>query len=185
MSDREFFGQARSYAVMALISLAGLADAIFLTVEHLTGSVLTCVVSSGCSEVLASRYATIGSMPIAMLGAVAFFLTFSAATLAAFGHRWAGTFFTPPHRTDARNNLVVALRAGIRPSRVLRLLPSLRGIHIRARGIDFRTTPQSLALWGNELKLQLPSPRVCSIFPSPAANCSRIFAKTLCRHRQN
>jgi uncharacterized membrane protein len=93
MSDREsFFGQTRLYAAMALISLAGLADAVFLTVERLTGSSLTCVVTANCSEVLASPYATIGSIPIAMLGAVAYFLVFSAATLSAFGHRWAETF---------------------------------------------------------------------------------------------
>ena len=77
---------------MAFISLAGLADAIFLTVEHLTGNALSCVVSTGCSEVLASPYAMIGSIPIAVLGAAAYFLAFSAATLGAFGHRWAGNF---------------------------------------------------------------------------------------------
>lgn len=93
MSDRKsFFGQTGLYGAMALISLAGLADAVFLTVERLTGSSLTCVVSTSCSEVLASPYATIGSMPIAMLGAAAYFLLFSAATLSAFGHRWAEPF---------------------------------------------------------------------------------------------
>jgi uncharacterized membrane protein len=82
------------YAVAAVISLAGLADAILLTVEHLTGGNLTCVVAAGCSEVLASRFAMVGGIPIAALGAAAYFGTFSAATLGAFGYRWAGIALT-------------------------------------------------------------------------------------------
>ena len=92
MSDRASRGQAKRYLLIAVISLAGLADAIFLTVEHLTGATLSCVVSTGCSEVLASRYSMVGSVPMAALGAGAYFLMFSAAILAAFEYRWAGNF---------------------------------------------------------------------------------------------
>ncbi len=79
---------ARNYAVAALGSLAGLADALYLTVEHLTGNSVRCTVTSGCSEVLGSAYASIGSVPVAGLGALAYFIVFSLATLAAFGHGW-------------------------------------------------------------------------------------------------
>ena len=73
----------------AFFSLAGLADAIYLTVEHLTGETAGCVVTKGCAEVLGSKYATIGKVPLAALGALAYFMAFSFATLAAFGNRRA------------------------------------------------------------------------------------------------
>lgn len=78
----------RNYTLAALVSLVGLADAIYLTVEHLTGNSIRCTVTSGCSEVLASAYASIGGLPLAGLGALAYFTAFSLATLAAFGHQW-------------------------------------------------------------------------------------------------
>ena len=75
-------------ALAALVSLIGLADAIYLTVEHLSGRSVRCVVVSGCDEVLASSYATLpGGIPLAALGALAYFTAFSLATLSAFGYR--------------------------------------------------------------------------------------------------
>jgi uncharacterized membrane protein len=82
----------RLYTLAALLSLIGLADAIYLTVEHLTGDTATCVVTRGCAEVLGSKYAAIGKVPLAALGALAYFTAFSLATLAAFAYRRAATF---------------------------------------------------------------------------------------------
>ncbi len=73
-------------ALAALLSLVGLADAVYLTVEHLAGRSVRCTVTSGCSEVLSSSYATVGPVPLAALGALAYFAVFSLATLAAFGY---------------------------------------------------------------------------------------------------
>lgn len=81
---------ARSYLVAALLSLVGLADALYLTVQHLTGQSLRCTIVAGCSEVLGSAYAHIGPVPLAALGALAYFTVFSLAILAAFGYRRAG-----------------------------------------------------------------------------------------------
>src|SRR6266404_5710816 len=81
---------AWSYIVAALLSLIGLADAIYLTVQDLTGQHLRCTIISGCSEVLSSAYAHIGPVPLAVLGAVAYFAVFSLSILAAFGYRFAG-----------------------------------------------------------------------------------------------
>ena len=78
---------AWSYLIAALVSLVGLADALYLTVEHLTGQSLRCTIISGCSEVLSSSYAQIGSIPLAAVGAFAYFTVFSLAILAAFGYR--------------------------------------------------------------------------------------------------
>lgn len=78
-----------SYFITALLSLIGMTDALYLTVQHLTGQSLRCTVISGCSEVLSSPYAQIGSIPLAAVGAAAYFTVFSLSILAAFGYRFA------------------------------------------------------------------------------------------------
>jgi uncharacterized membrane protein len=80
---------AWSYIVTALLSLVGLADALYLTVQDLTGQSLRCTIVSGCSEVLSSPYAHIGPVPLAVLGACAYFTAFSLSILAAFGYQLA------------------------------------------------------------------------------------------------
>lgn len=76
------------YIVSALLALVGLADSIYLTVQHITGESLRCTLISGCSEVLSSPYAQVGPIPLAALGAAAYFTAFSLAILAAFGYRF-------------------------------------------------------------------------------------------------
>lgn len=83
------------YAIAAVLSLLGLADALYLTVEHVTGQSVKCTIISGCSEVLSSSYAVVAGFPLALIGAVAYFSVFSLATLAAFGYRIAGTLLAP------------------------------------------------------------------------------------------
>jgi uncharacterized membrane protein len=89
MSPESQHSIARSYLIAALLSLVGLGDALYLTVEDLTGQSLRCTLS-GCSEVLSSAYSHIGSVPLAALGALAYFTVFSLSILAAFGYRLAG-----------------------------------------------------------------------------------------------
>lgn len=75
-----------TYLIAALVSLIGLGDAIYLTVQHITGASLRCTIISGCSEVLSSPYAQVGPVPLAALGAAAYFVVFSLAILAAFAY---------------------------------------------------------------------------------------------------
>jgi uncharacterized membrane protein len=82
------------YIIVAIVSLIGLGDAIYLTIEHLAGRSVQCTIVAGCSEVLGSSYATIGGIPLAGLGALAYFTVFSCATLAAFGYSSARTLLT-------------------------------------------------------------------------------------------
>ena len=77
------------YLIAAAVSLVGLGDAIYLTVEHITGATLRCSIISGCSEVLSSPYAQVGPVPLAAVGAAAYFIVFSLAILSAFGYRVA------------------------------------------------------------------------------------------------
>ena len=84
----------RLYITAALVSLLGLADAIYLTVEHVTGQSVRCTIVAGCSEVLSSQYAVVAGVPLAAIGAAAYFSVFSLATLAAFGYGVAGKLLT-------------------------------------------------------------------------------------------
>jgi uncharacterized membrane protein len=98
VNEIEIPGRARRaaiiYGAVAFVSLIGLADAIYLTVEHLSGRSVRCTITSGCSEVLSSPYATVRGYPLAALGALAYFAVFSLATLAAFGYRLVGNLLT-------------------------------------------------------------------------------------------
>lgn len=81
------------YGLAAFVSLIGLADALYLTVEHISGRSVRCTLS-GCSEVLSSQYASVRGFPLAAIGALAYFSVFSLATLAAFGYRGLGKLLT-------------------------------------------------------------------------------------------
>jgi uncharacterized membrane protein len=86
---------AISYLAIALLSLLGLGDALYLTIEHVTGQTVRCTIVSGCSEVLSSSYAVVAGFPLAALGAAAYFTVFSLAILAIFGYRIAGKLLMP------------------------------------------------------------------------------------------
>jgi uncharacterized membrane protein len=73
----------------ALVALAGLADATYLTVQALTGETVICGGSPDCFRVLGSAYARIAGMPVAAFGMVGYFSAFTFATFAAFGYRRA------------------------------------------------------------------------------------------------
>lgn len=79
-------------AITALVALAGLADASYLTVSHLVGDDVVCGPAWGCSVVLSSSYASVAGIPTAAFGALAYFAIFSSATLAAFGYTRARVF---------------------------------------------------------------------------------------------
>jgi uncharacterized membrane protein len=83
------------YSAAAIISIVGLADALYLTAEHVSGRSVRCTLISGCSEVLNSSYASVRGIPLAAIGAAAYFTVFSLATLAAFGYGFAGRILPP------------------------------------------------------------------------------------------
>lgn len=78
----------------AAIALIGLIDSIYLTIKHFTGAAVPCSIVEGCEQVLTSSYAEVAGVPLAALGAIAYFAAFSLAILAAFGNRLAWTLFS-------------------------------------------------------------------------------------------
>ena len=83
------------YVVAALLSLVGIADALYLTIEHVTGQSVRCTIISGCSAVLSSPYAVVAGIPLAAVGAAAYFTVFSLAILTLFGYGIAGKLLLP------------------------------------------------------------------------------------------
>jgi uncharacterized membrane protein len=80
------------YTIVAIVAVAGLADATYLTVQALTGETLTCGGSPDCFRVLGSSYSKLGGIPLASLGALAYFTVFTFAIFAAFGYPRAPRF---------------------------------------------------------------------------------------------
>src|SRR5215471_19948067 len=80
------------FTAVAIVAVVGLADATYLTVQALTGETLSCGGSPDCFRVLGSSYAKVGPIPVAMLGALAYFTAFTFATFAAFGYARAPKF---------------------------------------------------------------------------------------------
>ena len=81
------------YTVAAIVAVAGLADATYLAVQAFTGETLSCGGSPDCFRVLGSSYSKVGGIPVALLGAVAYFGVFTFATFAAFGYARARVLF--------------------------------------------------------------------------------------------
>ena len=83
------------HTVAAIVALVGLADATYLSVQAFTGETLSCGGSPDCFRVLGSSYSKVGGIPVALVGAVAYFCVFAFATFAAFGYARARTFLIP------------------------------------------------------------------------------------------
>ena len=76
-------GRTILYTVAAVVALAGLADATYLTASALSGETATCGGSAGCFEVLGSAYARIAGIPTAAFGVLGYFSAFTFAILPA------------------------------------------------------------------------------------------------------
>ena len=90
MSDSEILNGKKINKIQwaaAIVALCGLADAAFLTIKHYSGAKVPCSIITGCEQVLTSIYAEIFGIPLAVFGALAYFLAFSLAILAIFGNR--------------------------------------------------------------------------------------------------
>jgi uncharacterized membrane protein len=86
-------GQIIVYTIAAILALAGLADATYLTVQFLSGETAVCGGSADCFKVLGSTYSKIGKVPVAALGVLGYFTVFTFAVFTAFAYARARQFF--------------------------------------------------------------------------------------------
>ncbi len=93
MTEGETTGAANAEGIAKLpllgaaLAVVGLADSVYLTVHHFTAEPVPCSIVEGCETVLTSAYAEIAGIPIAAIGALAYFAAFSLAVLAAYGNK--------------------------------------------------------------------------------------------------
>jgi uncharacterized membrane protein len=55
---------------MAIVSLVGVADTVYLAANHYWGSEIRCLLTEGCEVVLNSKYSELNGMPLAVLGLI-------------------------------------------------------------------------------------------------------------------
>ena len=79
------------YIIIALLSLVGIAETVYLTALHLAGAHVSCLAAANCSRVLGSAYAEIAGFPLAAVGTLGYFAVFSFSTLALFSFPRAST----------------------------------------------------------------------------------------------
>lgn len=87
-------GVSVSPILAAVVALAGIADAVYLTIHHLTAEPVPCGEAFDCGAVLTSPYAEIAGIPLAAFGAAAYFVAFGLTLLAAFGNRLMWKIFS-------------------------------------------------------------------------------------------
>lgn len=62
--------------LLFLFSGLGFIDATYLTLQYYQGSIPTCALVRGCDVVLTSEWATLGPVPIALVGAIYYLTVF-------------------------------------------------------------------------------------------------------------
>jgi uncharacterized membrane protein len=77
---------------MAGLALAGLAIATYLTIVHYAGATPACAIAHGCEVVQTSRWATLGGVPVALLGAGAYAALLAGLVRDTDATRTAGAF---------------------------------------------------------------------------------------------
>lgn len=65
--------------LFALFAGLGFLDATYLTAKYYLGTPIACGVFEGCETVTTSTYATIGPIPVALLGAIYYLIVFVVA----------------------------------------------------------------------------------------------------------
>lgn len=70
---------------MAALALAGLADSLYLTWYHYDPAVRACLASGGCETVNGSRFATLGGVPVAVIGVAGYLLIAAALAVRRWG----------------------------------------------------------------------------------------------------
>lgn len=92
-TDEPNNGLAKLPLLAAIVALVGIFDAVYLTIHHYTAEAVPCGAAFDCGAVLNSQYSSYGGIPLAAFGALAYFIAFSLAILAAFGNRQTWTLF--------------------------------------------------------------------------------------------
>src|SRR3989338_2343895 len=64
-----------------IVSLIGFTDASYLSIKHYRGEVPPCFLSSGCETVTTSKYSTVFTIPVALIGSLYYLTVFLLSVL--------------------------------------------------------------------------------------------------------
>lgn len=78
--------------VFIIFNFLGLIDATYLTIVHYQDTSVVCFIINTCDRVLQSSYATIGSIPVSLLGVI-YYLGIFALSLISFVKKNEKLFF--------------------------------------------------------------------------------------------
>ena len=67
--------------VMIVVALIGMIDALYLTADYYFGVGIKCLVTSGCEQVLTSKYSSLWGIPVAVFGLLFYISVFLLANL--------------------------------------------------------------------------------------------------------
>jgi len=78
--------------IFIILAVLGFIDASYLTIEHYSDASVVCFIINTCDLVLQSSYATVGSVPVSLLG-VAYYLGIFLFSLMSFIRKNEKLFF--------------------------------------------------------------------------------------------
>jgi uncharacterized membrane protein len=85
-------------AALGVLSFLGMIDTLYLGLKRGAGAI-PCTITSGCEEVLNSRYSELAGVPISWFGFVFYLAVFSCVVFAGFGNpgllRWVVRLSVP------------------------------------------------------------------------------------------
>ena len=120
------------YIVAAIVSLAGLADATYLTVQALTGETLGCGGSPDCFKVLGSAYARVAGNSGRLVWSACLFQCVHLRYVRAVRLCARAHISHSNRRRDVSRHALAALRSGLPAACLLPLLPVFCGNHVSA-----------------------------------------------------
>lgn len=91
--DNLLQGEAAARLLLALLAIAGLGVATYLTVVHYRGEAPVCLAGGeGCSKVQDSSYAELAGIPVPVIGLIGYLTLLATAAIPGDPGRLAGVF---------------------------------------------------------------------------------------------
>lgn len=93
--DSDLFKNGRFAVYSLILGFFGFLLATYLTILHYKNIIPPCSISGGCEKVLTSQYASVGPVPVALLGSIFYLavMILCALILTNYTKLWAELFY--------------------------------------------------------------------------------------------
>lgn len=72
------------FYLLLLLSFLGFMDLSYLTIYHFNNAIPSCSIITGCETVLASKYSTVGNLPISLPGALYYLVLIGLSSISIY-----------------------------------------------------------------------------------------------------